>query len=98
MPDSHILYEFIVMVWISMQKVWLHGVLIEGSWHVGESFPAISANEAMMFSAFARLLQFGTNPPVVILEFEGRTYFHITQDPAQPDVLRDTPTKVREQR
>jgi hypothetical protein len=76
----------------------LHGILIEGSSHAGESFPAISANEAMKFSASAQLLQFGTNPPVAVLEFEGRTYFHITQDPAQPDAQKDTPAKAREQR
>jgi hypothetical protein len=63
-----------------------------------ESFPAISANEAMKFSASARLLQFGTNPPVVVLEYEGKTYYHVTQDPAQPDAQKDTPVKARKQR
>jgi hypothetical protein len=52
----------------------------------------------MTFSASAQLLQFGTNPPVAVLEFEGRTYFHITQDPAQPDAQKDAPAKAREQR
>jgi hypothetical protein len=52
----------------------------------------------MKFSASAQLLQFGTNPPVAVLEFEGRTYFHITQDPAQPDAQKDAPAKAREQR
>jgi hypothetical protein len=35
---------------------------------------------------------------VAVHEFEGRTYFHITQDPAQPDAQRDVPAKAREQR
>jgi hypothetical protein len=52
----------------------------------------------MKFSASARLLQFGTNPPVAVLEFEGRTYFHITQDLAQPDAQKDAPAKARGQR
>jgi hypothetical protein len=52
----------------------------------------------MKFSASARLLQFGTNPPVVVLEYEGKTYYHFTQDPAQPDAQKDTPVKARKQR
>jgi hypothetical protein len=52
----------------------------------------------MEFSASAQLLQFGTNSPVAVLEFEGQTYFHITQDPAQPDTQKDAPAKAREQR
>jgi hypothetical protein len=52
----------------------------------------------MKFSVSAHLLEFGTNLPVVVFEFEGQTYFHITQDPAQPDAQKDTPAKAREQR
>jgi hypothetical protein len=76
----------------------LHGILIEGSSHAGEYFPAISVNEAIKFGSAAQLLQFGTNPLVAVLEYEGRTYFHITQDPAQPDAQKDAPAKAREQR
>jgi hypothetical protein len=73
----------------------LYVMLIEGFPPAGESFPAI---EAMKFGSATQLLQFETNPPVVVLEYEGRTYYHITQDPAQPDAQKDTPVKAREQR
>jgi hypothetical protein len=52
----------------------------------------------MRFSASARLLQFGTNPPVMILEYEGKTYYHFTQDPTQPNSQKDAPAKARKQR
>jgi hypothetical protein len=52
----------------------------------------------MKFSASAQLLQFGTNPPIVVLEYEGKIYYHITQDLAQPDAQKDAPAKAREQR
>jgi hypothetical protein len=59
------------------------------------SFPAISANEAIRFGSTAQLLQFGTSPPVIVLEYECRTYYHITEDPAQPDVQKDVHVKAR---
>jgi hypothetical protein len=73
-------------------------MLIEGFPRTGESFPTISTNEAMKLDSAARLLQFGTTPPVVVLEYEGRTYYHITQDSAQPNAQKDASAKAREQR
>jgi hypothetical protein len=73
-------------------------ILIEGFSRAGESFPAISACEAMKFGAAAHLLQFGSNPPVAVIEYEGRTYYHVTQEPAQLDVQKNAAARAREQR
>jgi hypothetical protein len=52
----------------------------------------------MKFGAAAQLLQFRSNPPVAVIEYEGRTYYHVTQEPAQLDVQKNAVARAREQR
>jgi hypothetical protein len=52
----------------------------------------------MKFGAAAQLLQFRSNPPVAVIEYEGRTYYYVTQEPAQLDVQKNAAARAGEQR
>jgi hypothetical protein len=73
----------------------LYIILIEGFPRAGESFPDILACEAMKFGAAAQLLQFGSNPPVAVIEYEGWMYYHVTQEPAQLDVQKNAAARAK---
>jgi hypothetical protein len=73
----------------------LYVILIEGFPRAGESFPAISACEAMKFGEAAQLLQFRSNLSVAVIEYEGRTYYHVTQEPTQLDVQKNAATRAK---
>ena len=44
------------------------------------------------------MLRFGSNPPVAVIEYEGKTYYHITKDTTQPGASKDDSTLARKQR
>jgi hypothetical protein len=76
----------------------LYGILIEGFRPAGESFPTITADQARKFGAAPLLLHFRTNPPVVVLEFDGKTYYHHTEDPGLAGSRKTKAAKARDQR
>jgi hypothetical protein len=76
----------------------LNGVLTKGVPLAGETFPTISAQEATKFGATTQLFQFGTNPPVAVIKYEGKTYYHITKDPVKPDTGKHASMKAKKQR
>ena len=92
MPNIHMLY----FLKFDLENIRL--IVIQVSSLAGESFPALSAEEAMKFGTTTRLLQFGTSPPVAIIEYEGQTHYHFTVDSAQPIIPKDAPAKAKGQR
>jgi predicted DNA-binding protein (MmcQ/YjbR family) len=76
----------------------LNGVLTKGSLLAGETFSTIYAQEATKFGATTQLFQFGTNPPVAVIKYEGKTYYHITKDPAKPDTGKHASMKAKKHR
>jgi len=61
----------------------------------------MTADEAMKFGTSTQLFCFGTNPPIAVIEYDGRTYYHVTEDPAQSDAIKQDsaqPAIARDQR
>jgi hypothetical protein len=76
----------------------LYGILIEGFPPAGESFPTITVDQARKFGAAPLLLHFGTNPPVAVLEYDGKTYYHHTEEPGLAGSRKTEAAKARDQR
>jgi hypothetical protein len=73
----------------------LHGVLIEGFPLAGESFPAVTIEEAMKFSPAPCLIRFGTHAPMAVFTHEDKKYYHTTQDPAQTQATESKKARKR---
>jgi hypothetical protein len=61
-------------------------MLIQGFPLAGESFPAITIEEAMKFSPAPCLIHFGTHAPMAVFTHGDKKYYHPTQEIARKHV------------